>query len=130
MSERIERDFKGHFVAAADCQFFRTTDILGGPNGDVRVSTVGEYAPHLPAHLRRSVPTTFGLFDEVGYRRLYETMVFSLGAELCDCGCGAPMVSAWSERDMEGYMTREDATRGHEAMVTKWSAPQQVEAQP
>jgi hypothetical protein len=130
MSERVERDFRGHFVGSDSCQFFRTTDVLGGPNGDVRVSTVGEYAPDIPARFRRSVPTTYGLFDEIGWGRLYETTVFPLGTEMCDCGCGAPMVSAWSERDFGGHMTRDEATQGHEAMVAKWMAPVPAEATP
>lgn len=108
---RVERDFKGHLIVADSCQWFRTTDV----GGKWRVSSIGEYVA--PCRL----PDTHANgFTEIGWRRLYETMVFPLGADVCPCGCGAPLVSEWTEIETDGYMTRDEAAAGHEAMVAKY----------
>lgn len=107
--ETIDRPFAGHFIGSADCRFFRTTDV----GEKWRVSTVGDYHPS-------------GLPDvgahEIGYQRLYETMVFQLGRTICDCGCGAPEVSSWTEKDFKGYGTQQEAETGHASMVAKYRA--------
>jgi hypothetical protein len=113
---RETRDFQGHLCVQVP--WFLTTDIMGGPNGDVRVSTVGEYVDPF-----RSGLTT------IGYKRTYETMVFPLGEALCECGCGARKVSNWSEQDFSGYNDRESAIAGHEAMCAKWERLIPAEAQ-
>jgi hypothetical protein len=121
--QTIDRDFPGHFIGADNCRFRQTTDVLG-PRGWVRVSTVGEYVSGtrdlLAEHGLEGVWGEHPEFDEIGYNRLYETMVFRLGDEVCDCGCNAPKVLDWSELDFAGYNTREDAEVGHQRMVLNW----------
>lgn len=117
MSERIERDFAGHFIAASSCRFYRTTDV-----GGWRISTVGDYHPECPPSMPKHLAWNEDVPQEVGLNRLYETMVFPLGDKLCGCGCGAPEVSNWSERDFAGYNSEASAIAGHEAMVEKWAA--------
>lgn len=101
----IQRDFKGHLIVADMCRFFRTTDV----DGKWRVSTIGDYHPGGQDKA-----------DTIGIGRLYETMVFRLGREVCKCGCKAPIVAQWSELDFEGYNTKLAATRGHLKMVRRW----------
>ena len=58
--------------------------------------------------------------EEIGYRRLYETMVFRLKPELRNealCGCHD---AVWTELDSDGYMTAIDAQCGHVKMVSKY----------
>ena len=98
----------GHFIASASCLFHLCTDV-----GYYRVSTVGEYLPRGSSG-----------FEDVGYRRKYETMVFPLSDSRCsdpDCGCGAREIAEWRELDCDGYNRRGDAERGHTAMCQKWS---------
>lgn len=113
----IDRDFPGHFIGAADCGFFRTTDCL---QTGVRVSTVGDYRPGAKnrsiAEILGTGAQTLGADD-----RLYETMVFRLGTECCPCGCEAPLVADWGELDMEGYTTQDEAIDGHRRMVERWA---------
>ena len=106
MSERIDRDFKGHLIVSESCEWFRTTDVAGH-----RISSIGEYRQ----------PGTPG-FTEIGWGRKYETMVFPLGERVCGCGCAAPEVSSWSEVDSDGYNSRKAAEAGHERMVAKYLA--------
>lgn len=119
---RIERDFPGHFIGSRDCKWIKTTDVIVDVRRNigavrVRISTVGEYFPE--GALFDNLRSASG-WIEVGYNRLYETMVFKLSTTLCSCGCGAPEVEDWGELDMEGYNTRAAAEAGHEALVTKY----------
>lgn len=95
----------GHFICGNMCRFHLTTQI-----GDVLISTVGEYFP------RDDTPKA----KEIGYGRLFETMVFRVGGE-CPCGCGLPNHTG-SERDFSGYNTAKDANDGHEAMCVKYAS--------
>lgn len=109
MSERIERPFKGHLIVSESCEWFRTTDV-----GRYRISSIGEYvAPAI-------VEPTRGRFTEIGYNRLYETMVFRLSDIICTCGCDAPEIHDWSEVAFRGYNSRTEAEEGHEAMVASY----------
>lgn len=62
-------------------------------------------------------------FDEIGYGRKYETMVFHAG-EACsskECNCGLPELADASELDMLGYNTAGEARKGHMKLCQKWS---------
>lgn len=126
----------GHFICSDWCRFHLLTIV-----GDYLVSTVGEYIPDAP--VREIMAESRGVtlvgmgddrradymkkigFEEVGFRRTYETMVFKLGNEHCteaDCGCNMPMVGDWQEQDFDGYNSRGEATAGHYALCHKWAA--------
>lgn len=130
----------GHLIVASDCRFHLTTVI-----GPYVVSTVGEYWPdravrEIHAQVRNpnwlaknkskkgdefdyAYMKEFG-FQEIGFNRTYETMVFKLDY-LCDkeeCGrCGWPQIVP-SELDMQGYSAAGDAQRGHMEMCEKWAS--------
>lgn len=120
MTERIERDFKGHLVVADDCHWFRTTDV-----GDYRVSSIGDYRPNLSPSF---TPAMQRVAKEIGLGRTYETMVFRLSDEVHTCDVvdckanGVRVVNEWSELDADGYTSKRAAAKGHEAMVAKWEA--------
>jgi hypothetical protein len=101
----------GHFIGSASCLFHLSTDV-----GHYRVSTIGEY---LPRGAKEGSD-----FQDVGWDRKYETMVFPLGDDRCSvpgCDCGEREVAEWRELDFEGYNRRGDAQRGHMAMCQKWA---------
>ena len=125
----------GHLIVGSDCQFHLTTRV-----GSALVSTVGEYLPDEGSReiaARSKGITLEGRGDmrradfmkkvgwlEIGLDRTYETMVFPLGDEVCqtkDCNCGMPVVTDWTELDMEGYNSRGDAQRGHYVMCERWA---------
>jgi hypothetical protein len=105
MSTTVERGFAGHFIGSNSCRYTRTTDI----DGRWRVSTVGDYHPAMSRSR-----------EEIGYKRFFETMVFALSPEACDCGCEAQKVASWSALEAEGYQTLAEADLGHAAMVERW----------
>lgn len=106
----------GHLICGQWCRFHMATQV-----GPWLVSTVGEYV-----HPSHSSGAEFlkdhPLGEEIGWDRLFETMVFRAG-EPCagSCGCGIPGISG-EEVDMEGYNDRKSATDGHMAMCKKWAA--------
>ena len=102
--------FAGHLIVADRCQFHRRTEIAG-PSGAFVVSTVGAYL----------LPDKDG-WTEVGYGRLYETMVFDMG-EPCPCeeNCGERLVVSWDSIDMRGYNDAAAASDGHDEMVTQYA---------
>ena len=124
----------GHLCVGSHCRFHLTTQV-----GDYLVSTLGEYVP--PAAVQeilaqcRNKPLEgvgeareadwmrkFG-FEEVGYNRVYESMVFPAG-EPCHtrtCGCGLPEI-LFPEVDNAGYMTPAAATLGHYELCHKWES--------
>jgi hypothetical protein len=109
-------DRASHFIYAERCRFTRSTVI-----GDVVISTVGDMRlDDLPAKFKRP---NIEEAEEIGYRRFYETMVFSFNGycdiEKCPCG-GIPNINP-RELDFEGYQTRDEASRGHEAMCDRWA---------
>jgi hypothetical protein len=129
----------GHLIVGAWCRFHLCTQV-----GNYLVSTVGEYWPERPVreihasvhnpkwleknkHLRgdafdHAYMEEFG-FEEIGYRRKYETMVFKAGKPCTtkECGCGLPVPTEWTELDSGTYNAAKDATEGHGAMCEKWS---------
>ena len=88
----------GHFICADRCAFHMATTV-----GEFLVSTVGEYRS--PLRSKDSDP-----WEEIGYRRLYETMVFKVAGRQAD-GCAE--VADYSEIEMEGYNDSESASAGH-----------------
>lgn len=101
----------GHFCAASSCNFRMNTYV-----GEYIVSTVGEYVPEAN---RRS-----GKLEELGWNRLYETMVFRAIKSKDPC-CPYRADVGGGELDMEGYNTAKDALKGHMALCLKWSKKQQ-----
>ena len=107
---RIEQPCPGHFICADRCGFHKTTYVDG-----YIVSTVGEMTPLI-------FGSSYGKkYEEIGYKRLYETMVFKAKkiSPKPSCGCIFQMKKA---RDIEmlGYNNRKDAIKGHEELVKKY----------
>jgi hypothetical protein len=89
--------YPGHFICADRCKFHIHTHVNG-----FCVSTVGAY------YMREKDKEQ----TEVGYGRLYETMVFPLGPD------GNP--SSCSELECAAYNDHGSADAGHEKMVRKY----------
>lgn len=110
----------GHFICGRWCRFHLCTKV-----GKYLVSTVGEFVPLSAAQneraeaewLKKNWPG-----EDVGYDRKYETMVFIAGPRCVSstCGCGLPEISG-SEKDMLGYSTSREATKGHLSLCHKWA---------
>lgn len=132
----------GHFICSFDCRFHLCTRV-----GNFLVSTVGEMFPDAP--VREIFARTRGIaltgmgderkndymkkigFDDIGYKRKYETMVFRINDKRCevpDCGCGLPGVS-FSELDCDGYNTAGEATNGHMKICEKWANEEEIKCQ-
>lgn len=107
---RRYRGFAGHFIAAAYCRFHLCCEI-----GDYLVSTVGAMVREGPEH-------TGGpdVWADVGCGRKFETFVFRLGADICECGCGDREIAEWSEIDSLAANDVRAATENHEAMCQKY----------
>lgn len=126
----------GHFICGSKCQFHLNTCV-----GKYIVSTVGELWPErsvreIHANMRdpkwhkdnnrlrgdeydHAYMKKFG-FEEIGCNRKYETMVFKAKKDK-ENKCCPYTVSDWSEVDMYGYNTAENAYKGHLEMCNKWS---------
>ena len=94
----------GHFICGHRCQFRLNTYV----NGYV-ISTVGE----LPDMLEKD-----GRFSEIGRNRLYETMVFRAAESGYACCPYDAIIS--EEKDFKGYMTADDAYKGHLELCEKY----------
>jgi len=95
-----------HFICAERCQFVLATEV-----GGYLVSTVGEFV---------SNPIKVGQFEEIGFNRRYETMVYkSLKSENLCCEYEADISSG--DLDMNGYNSAKAAYQGHIALCNKWS---------
>jgi hypothetical protein len=124
----------GHFICAQWCRFHLCTKV-----GDYLVSTVGEYVPDEGAREIHAQVRGIELegrgdarladymkkvgFQEIGFRRTYETMIFRAGAPCTrpDCNCGLPEING-SKLWMDGYTTAGDATLGHMAACERAQA--------
>lgn len=124
----------GHFICANDCRFHLCTEI-----GDFLVSTVGQLL--LDSAIREIFASERGItlegigdarradwmrkagYEDIGYGRKFETMVFRAGkrCEENDCGCGLPEIDG-HDLLFEGYNRADDATRGHHAMCERVAA--------
>lgn len=130
-----------HFICGYACRFHMATKV-----GKHLVSTVGQYWPERPVreiHAKVSDPKwlsekqakrgedfdhaymkRFG-FEEIGYGRKFETMVFKAGAvcDMKDCPCGCiPQMDGAGELDFKGYNDAPAATAGHMEMCRKWAS--------
>ncbi len=130
-----------HFICARDCKFFLST-YVPRPDGSIGVivSTVGEYFPS--REVREIFAQSRGItlsgkgdgrdadymkkigFEEIGYQRKYETMVFrAKPREDAEAALCCPWeIDSGQDIDMEGYNTAGDAYAGHMAMCEKWAA--------
>lgn len=126
----------GHLCVGNSCRFHLATYV-----GKYIVSTVGEYWPeravreiHAQIHDKEwflknrelkgdyfdaEYMKRFG-FEEIGYQRKYETMVFK--AVKSENKCCPYVMESGSDVDMDGYNTPEEAFQGHLKMCKKWSA--------
>ena len=120
----------GHFICSRDCKFFMNTYV----NGYI-VSTIGEYLPD--SEVREIFANSRGIelkgrgderladymkkigYEEIGYKRKYETMVFK--AKKSEHKCCPYVSSNWGEIDFMGYNTPEDAFKGHYKMCWKYA---------
>jgi hypothetical protein len=120
----------GHLIVGRWCRFHLATQV-----GTYLVSTVGEYWPERPvreihakvydpqwlaqnSHLRgddfdHAYMVKFG-YEQVGFDRKYETMVFKAGEPCNDpeCGCGLPTISGCEIR-ARGSSAAGEAARFH-----------------
>ena len=115
----------GHLIVSQWCRFHLCTQV-----GDYLVSTVGEYVPDETSreiHCNVRGITLEGRgdarladymnkvgFQEIGFGRTYETMVFRAG-EPCsapECACGLPAIDG-SDLYAAGYTNAKEATEGH-----------------
>lgn len=139
--ERVYFGSPAHFICARDCRFHIAT-LVGGK---YMVSTVGEYWPDRKVRGilagSRNVPRLmenealkgdafdaaymekFG-YEEIGYDRKYETMVFEVTGKVCEyegCDCGLPEIIP-SEIGFAGYNNAKDANEGHERLCREWES--------
>lgn len=125
----------GHFICGSDCRFHLCTLV-----GEYLISTVGQYWPD--EGVREILAKSRGImlsgrgderrndymkkigYEQIGFNRLFETMVFKAGKRCADpdCNCGLPEIAS-SELDFEGYNTAGDAASGHVRMCHKWADP-------
>lgn len=105
----------GHFIGGYACRFHLCTQV-----GPWLVSTVGELA--WSTHAKGSP------FEDVGYGRKFETMVFKAGktCRAMDCNCGLPSLSPPTELAMRGYNTAGEATAGHLDLCHEFSRTAKV----
>jgi len=119
-----------HLIVGSNCQFHMATKV-----GDYLISTVGEYLPDAP--VREILAETRGVtlkgqgdarladfmqkigFEDIGYKRKFETMVFRLTDQSKDCGC--PEVADWAELEVAAYNDCAEASKGHYEMCDRWA---------
>lgn len=127
----------GHFICGMDCRF-RLNTYVGG----YIVSTVGELlfdsatwditAARKGIILkgrgddRRNDYLKRVGWEEIGYGRKYETMVFPARKSVKNSCCPWEMADG-SKLDMKGYNTAEDAFKGHMTLCKKWAKKNQEE---
>jgi hypothetical protein len=124
----------GHLCIARDCQFHLCTQV-----GGFLVSTVGQYVPG--ESTREALAKSRGIvlsgrgddryadymnkigYEEIGFGRKYETMVFRAGNPCTnvDCNCGMPELADASQLDTREYNSAGEATAGHIELCHKWS---------
>lgn len=126
----------GHLIVGDLCQFHLTTRI-----GKYLVSTVGEYLPEY--QVREIFAESRGVdlqgkgdarkadymqkigFEEIGYDRKYETMVFkAVKCKPNECLACKWRQASGSDVDMVGYQTPSEASAGHLRMCQKWAKKQ------
>ncbi len=125
-----------HFCMAYDCQFFMATKV-----GKYIISTVGELFPDAP--IREIYAQSRGIalegkgdarrydymkkigFEDIGFGRKYETMVFkAVKSETKGkhaCACCPYQIESGSNIDGLNYNDSGSAYKGHLTMCAKWS---------
>lgn len=123
-----------HFICARDCKFHLATYV-----GGYIVSTVGEMVPDAPVRERFASSRGVTLegqgdarladymrkvgYQEIGFGRKYETMVFRAVAR--DPGpetdCCPWRVSDFSEIEVRGYNDPVSATKGHYELCAEYA---------
>lgn len=122
----------GHFIAARHCIYHLTTYV-----GKYIVSTVGEYMPD--SNVREILAETRGIvlegkgderyyswlkkagYQEIGFNRTYETMVFNAKPNDEESSCCPWVVDKFTELDMQGYNDPNEAYAGHLELCRKWA---------
>lgn len=123
----------GHFICARDCEFHLCTQV-----GEYLISTVGKYFPDsnvrdILAESRKVELEGIGDdrrydymkkigYEEIGFGRKFETMVFKFEG-ICkakDCNCGLPVIIP-AELDSAAYNDSGAANKGHFEMCIKWA---------
>lgn len=123
----------GHFIGGHDCRFHLCTWV-----GEWIVSTVGEYLPD--SNVRETMARSRGIilegrgdarlmswmnkvgYEEIGFGRKFETMVFPAEPDRYGSTCCPYRASEFSEQDVAGYNDAGAAFAGHNAMCEKWAA--------
>lgn len=101
-----------HFICGDRCRFHLATIV-----GPWLVSTIGEYVSVLDTQRQGESAGT----SEVGYRRLYETMVFRAGAACTEPGCAGEYHADGQEIDFEPANTRAEAYAAHARLCDLWA---------
>lgn len=98
-----------HFICGHQCRFKLATYV-----GGYIVSTVGELPDPRKPDSRE--------YEDIGYQRKYETMVFQAAPQnpKYTC-CPFSIINAGDGVDMAGYNDANAATAGHYALCEKWS---------
>lgn len=120
-----------HFICSSDCKFFLATKI-----GKYIVSTVGEYFPD--SEIREIFANSRGVilegkgdarradymkkigFEDIGYNRKYETMVFKARKGIT-CKVCPFVIDGGSDIDFCSYNEPNEAYEGHLKMCKKWA---------
>lgn len=115
-----------HFICGRWCRFHMATEI-----GPWLVSTVGEFVHPSDSGASEATEAAYltknPLGKEIGYKRLFETMVFRVTGH-CDqegCRCGLPLIEG-TELDTKGYNDRAAANAGHLELCERWAAKEVV----
>lgn len=119
-----------HLCVSDNCRFKLATYV-----GGYIVSTVGEYVPDSSVREIFNKIRNLNLkgmgdereadflkkndFEEIGYDRKYETMVFKAKKSKLEC-CPYEIIVS-KEVDMEGYNDAKSAYKGHLRLCKKWS---------
>jgi hypothetical protein len=136
-----------HFICGHMCRFHMATKV-----GDYLVSTVGEMWPD--SEVREIYASTRGIalrgkgdaraadymkkigYEEIGYRRKFETMVFRAGPRCTakGCKCGMPCITG-HELESDGYNDAGSATIGHNILcdlvaTAEWIAKAEATHEP
>lgn len=124
----------GHFICGQWCRFHLCTQV-----GNYLVSTVGQYFP--PEGVREILAEKRGItlegrgeyreadylikvgFEDIGYKRKYETMVFAAGptCTVPECECGMPTTNGY-EIDFAGANTTKEAMEMHVRLCRKFAS--------
>ncbi len=128
----------GHLIVSKYCRFHLTTLV-----GKYLVSTVGQFWPERAVreiHAKVCDPKWFSEnvhrlgddfnfeymkkfgYENIGYNRKFETMVFKAGKVCSDksCNCGLPEIDG-ENIDFCSYQTAAEANKGHLKICNKWS---------